>query len=384
MDDYKEITKLLKPLHDIKASDELRQKVRKVLARDQRTGIARKWLFGGISLSAVASVLLLMFLPSGISAKEILTHAIDAFENTESIDMVVEVRTRPVENFRYIDINENFINHNILIASSDSILRWRIDKGERIATGNGNDIYTWIPSLNLGWHIKGSDNENVLGYLATLLKPWEILQAELDNCISNSNVEYKVNKKENEIILTIHAYPQGNFDNPYLLNTSISESESIRKYLIDADSKRLKSVAISVVSGKREVVVLRISNISYGMLSENICMLADGIRFVEFNDQPDGLKGLSAEEAASTFLNAFADWNEDIIDKMMAREIQNAIYKKHYQGASLDSIGSAFTSGLGNSVFVPYTLKLRDGTLQRHNIALQETGSGGWIVVGGL
>lgn len=143
-------------------------------------------------------------------------------------------------------------------------------------------------------------------------------------------------------------------------------------------------MTVSVVSGKREVVVLKVTDIRYGVPRENMYLPPNGIRLVEFDDQPDGLRGLSAEEAATTFLSAFADWNEEIIDKMLPREIQNAIYRRHYQGARLDSIGRAFTSGSGNSVFVPYTLRFPDGTSQRHNIALQKTDSGGWVVAGGL
>lgn len=384
MDDYKDIKELLKSRRDIRASDELRRKVSIALDRDRRMRMTRKWLLGGISLSAVAAILILIFIPSGMSAHEILSQTIEAFGNNESIEMNVEVRTRPVENFRYIGLDDNFITHHIEIVHSDSLLKWRIDKGERVAMGNGRDMYTWMPSLKLGWHISGSDNENVLGYMSALLSPGRILETELDNCINNSNAEYKINKTKNEIILTIHVSPQGNFDNPYLLNTSIVESESIRRYVIDAESKRLKSVTVSVVSGKREVIVLKVSDIRYGGLSENISLLPNDVRFVEFDNQPEGLKGLSAEEAASTFLNAFADWDEDIIDKMLAHEMQRAVYKEHYRGARLDSIGYAFTSGMGNSIFVPYTLKLRDGASQRHNVALQKTDSGGWVVVGGI
>lgn len=384
MDDYEDVKELLKPRRDIKASDELHMKVRKALDRYCRRRIARKWWFGGISLSAVAAVLMLVSMPSGMSAKEILTQAMEALGNADSIAMVIEVRTRPVENFRYIDLEDDFVTHHMDIVCSEARLSWRIDKGGRVAMGNGRDIYTWLPSMNLGWHIKGSGYENVLGYMSALLNPGKILETELDNCIGNSNAEYKVNKTGDEIILTVHAGPQGSFDNPYLLNTSIVESESIREYVIDAGSKRLKSVTVSVVSGKREVVVLRVSDIRYGEASEDIYSLPDGISFVEFDNQPDGLKGLGAEEAASALLNAFADWNEDVIDRMVASEMQHAIYRELYLGARLDSVGRAFTSGAGNTVFVPYTLKLRDGTLQRHNIALQKTDAGGWVVVGGL
>lgn len=72
MDDYKDIKELLRPRRDIKASDELRRKVGKALERDRRNRIARKWLYGGISLTAVAALLLLVIVPSGLSAKEVL------------------------------------------------------------------------------------------------------------------------------------------------------------------------------------------------------------------------------------------------------------------------------------------------------------------------
>lgn len=177
---------------------------------------------------------------------------------------------------------------------------------------------------------------------------------------------------------------KGNFDNPYLLNSSIAESENIRRYVIDAESKRLKSATVSVIAGSREITVLKITSINYGLHRNDICRLADGIRYVETEHGPVGLKGLSAEEAATTILNAFTDWNEAILDKVMMREVSDVTYKEKFSGSRLISIGHSFTSGTGNSIFVPYTLELKDGTVQRHNIALQKTDSGGWIVAGGL
>ncbi|MDE6770639.1 MAG: hypothetical protein K2J78_13025, partial [Muribaculaceae bacterium] len=96
MDDYREIKELLKPRRDIKASDELRLKVRHTLLRETKKQAVRKWLFRGISLSAVAAVLLIVLLPSGISAKEALADAIKAFSKAENIEMTVDIRTRPV------------------------------------------------------------------------------------------------------------------------------------------------------------------------------------------------------------------------------------------------------------------------------------------------
>ncbi len=47
--------------------------------------------------------------------------------------------------------------------------------------------------------------------MSALLAPWKILETELDNCVNNCNAEYKVCKTKDEIILTIHSEPQGDF-----------------------------------------------------------------------------------------------------------------------------------------------------------------------------
>ncbi len=383
MEDYKEIRELLKPRRDIKASDELRRKVRQAFDKERKNRRLKNWVFGGVSLSAVAAVLLLVLIPAGISAKEILSQAIEAMRNYECVEMLVDVRTRPVENFRYIGLDDEFVTHHIDIAASDSLLRWRIDKGERVALSNGKDIYTWIPSLKLGFHLTDAENENVLGYMANLLTPRMILEAELQNCIGNGNADYNVSKSESDIILTVHTTPQGDFENPYLLNSSISESENVRRYVIDATSKKLKSATVSVLSENREVTVLKVLSISYDN-NGSAFPLPGGVKFVETENRPIGLTGLSAVEAASAILNAFSEWDAAILDKVMIHEMSDAAYREQFSGSKLISVGRPFTSGSGNSTFVPYTLKLNDGTVQRHNIALQKSDSGGWVVAGGL
>ena len=384
MDDYKDIIDFLKPRRDIKASEELHNKVRKAFEKNRRQKKAARWLLGGISLGAVAAGLLLVLIPSGLSAKEVLSEAINALVNTENVEMVVDIRTRPVENFRYINVDDDFVSHHVYSVSTDSLLCWRVDKGERMAVGNSKNIYTWIPSLNLGWHINDDDNENILGYLANFLTPRKILEEELKNCQNNKNGEYKVENKGKDIILTVHSSPQGNFDNPYMLNSSIAESETVRRYVIDSDSKRLKSATVNVIADNREIEVLKVSSIDYDSQRKEIYKVDPTIRFVEIEMQPTGLIGLSAEEAASTILNAFADWNDSILTKVFIPEVSEAAYRERFQGSTLISVGRSFKSGNKNSTFVPYSLKLKDGTTQRHNIALQKTEYGGWIVVGGL
>ena len=211
MEDYNDIRELLQTNCDIKASVKLHEKVHTILHKEHNKKNFRAWLFGGISLSAVAAILLLILMPSGLSAKKVLSQAISALETTDYIEMIAEIRTRPVENFRYIDLEENFVKHQIEILKNDSVLKWRIDKGGRIAMSTGNEIYIWIPSLGLGWHIENTDSENILGYMANLLNPREILETELRNCQINNGSKYKVKQDGEETILTVHTPAKVNF-----------------------------------------------------------------------------------------------------------------------------------------------------------------------------
>lgn len=384
MEDYRKIKGMLSPRRDIKASDGLRMKISHALDSDRNRHIRLNWLIGGISLSGVAALLVLLLVPSGLSAREILAETITALRNASNIDMVVNIRTRSIENFRYIDIHEDFVSHHISIAGVDSLRRWRIDKGDRIAVGGVNGIHTWIPSVAVGMHIEDTSDENILGYLSNLLRPYKILETELANCMNGNDADYKAIRKGDEILLTVHARPQGNFDNPYLLNTSIAESENIRRYVIDAATKKLIRASVSIITEDRETEVLTISSVNYSAGTQDIYRLPADIRFIETENQPSGLRGFSAEEAAATVLNAFSGWNREILDRVLMPELADKIYREALQDSRLVSVGKAFTSGSGNSIFVPYTLRLRDNTIQRHNIALQKNDSGGWIVVGGI
>lgn len=384
MDEYKDIKEMLKPRRDFVASDELRNRINSTLDSSVHKRKTLRWIWSVGASCVAAAVLLLVLLPTGVSAKEILEETIKTLTNSCGIEMTVEVRTRPTENFRYINLAEDFVVHDILIAKSDSTISWRIDKGGRTALGNMDGVYNWVGQLNIGWRMNNADPKELLGEMAVLLSPEKILESELQNCINNSDAHYDVEKKNGEIILTVHYKPQGDFSNPYMLNASIAESENIRRYVIDADSKQLKSATVSVLSGRKKTEVLKITNIVYGAPNPNLLRLPQGVRIIDVTyDSLQGLAGLSATEAASAFLNALETWNVSIIDNVVDPNIMN-VYEQDLRGSVLVSVGKSFTSGNEGLTFVPYTLQLPNGTQKHHNLALQKNSQGGWIVVGGL
>lgn len=388
MNEYKEIRDFLKPRKEIKASDKLRGRVNQVIEESCRTRKGKGVRLAGgafVAVAAVAAIVLL--LPTRMTAHEVLAAAINSIKAMTRIEMVAEVRTRPVENFSFIDINGDFVEHRIEVANVDSACVWRVDKGGRTAMGNGADTYMWIKSLNVGWHYSDMPCADVLGYLSVLISPEKILEKELEQNMSETGAEYKVRNNGDEILLEVHSQPNGDFENPYSLNTSIKESENVRRYKFDASSKQLRSVSVCVIVGKKEMEVLRISHIDYdGSINlPEMTQLPTGVHFVECSDDiVQGLSGLSAVEAASAVLNAFKDWDTAILYRAIDPSFAEAAYKAGLKGATLLNVGQPFTSGSGDNIFVPYRLRLLGGDVIQHNLALRKLRNGGWIVTGGL
>lgn len=385
MDDYNDIRELLTPRRNIKASKELKKRIDSAIEKKHRTATGLKWLWGGLSTGAIAALVILSLIPKGMSAKDILTSVLHSMHSIHNIEMVVEVRTTPMENFKFINSKNDFVTHKINISQTDSFSTWRVDKGNRVAVGYNKNIYTWITPLDIGWNLPETEPAEVLGYMEKLLSPREILKKELEQCHSDNTAEYTVSKNENnDIVLTIHAKAQGEFENPYMLNTSIAESENIRRYVIDNETMRLKTASVSIIDGKKTIEVLRIVSISYGLPSANSFSLPAGIRFIEPASNPDGIPGLNAEETATVLLNALSQWDISVINRLIDPAISETMYHEQYSGAELVSVGSPFRSGNENSIFIPATMRLKNGSIVRPTLVLQQNATGRWIAAGGL
>lgn len=195
MDEYNDVKDLLKPRRDFAASDELRYRIGATLDSHTRKRQHLRWVWGLGTSCVAAAMLILILIPTGMSAKEILTATLSTLLNTGGIEMTVEIRTRPMENFRYINLSDDFVIHDISIAKSESNLSWRIDKGGRTATGDNDVIYNWIDQLNIGWRTVNAAPDEILGEMAILLTPEKILESELQNCINHTDAGYRLQKK---------------------------------------------------------------------------------------------------------------------------------------------------------------------------------------------
>lgn len=386
MDDYKDIRNLLKPRRDIKASEAFRKKIEVEMQRREHIDLRWKFVLGGFTLGAVAAILILLFMPSGMSAKEILAKAFYAIRKSSGIEMKVDIRTESRENFEQIIPNAEFVTHSIILLRHDSTTYWYVTKGERSAEKNPNGLYVWITPFNIGWHYTEYEH-NILGYLNILLNPEGIIESELQSAMSESGTNYEVLKRNNEIILTANSMPKGDFTNPYVLNGSVEESENIRRYVLDARNYHLKSSTVSMMVDGKEVEVLRVTDIDYNPKSKRLPSPPSDITFIEDTETaaPAGIDGLDARETATVLLNALSNWDTDILYKFLYPIEAEEVYRPTYEGSRLLALGHPFKSG-GNPylVFVPYTLRLKNGYVKKFNLVLAKYSDAAWLLDGGL
>lgn len=386
LNEYDGILSELRPKCEVKASPELTEKIMRA-AKTRKSKKRRPMIAFWGSVAGVAAVVALMLYVPTVSAKELLGAAVNTLNSVRSMVMEVEVRTLPRENFAYIDLQKDFVPHKISASYSNNGTVWRVDKSGRIACGNDQTVCLWLPETGMGWGYD-SGNDNVLEFFKMLVTPQLILEKEYEKSLAYENDGYKVERKGGELLLTVHAYPHGDdYNNPYMLNASIEDSENIRRYVFDAKSRRLKGLSIAVVSNGEEVEVLRTTSIVFDepLKDSELLAVSPGVS-IEWNYALKGiLAGATAKEVATKILSSFKDWNsrEFDFDALCSKEEQSA-YKDVYAGSVLLSVGEPFHSGTSGATFVPYKLRLSDGRIVELNLALLQQEDSTWIVTGGL
>ena len=361
----------LTPKCEVHISKDFKQRV---LAKAKEGRKPRKVIkmWHWLSVSGIAACLpvILMLSPSRLTASSLLQNAISYLNNIRSMVMEVEIRTLPQENFKMIDAEEAFVNHQIEVVYGDE-LAWRVDKQGRIATGINDSAYTWVPAYQVGWET-GKGKETFLDYISILLEPNKILDVG------------------DEIHLTVHAYLHYNYTNDFMLNKSLKDAEHIRRYIFDKNTKQLKQLSVSIIVDGQEVEVMRTRHINYSValgMNEVLAKPTD-IEFSNADSSPNNRKSIlsemSAKEVAEKFLTSLGTWDTETLEEMMPANIAE-MFGPVFKGCRLLSIGEPFQSGSMPCEYVPYVLKLRDdSTTVQNNLSLGKNEKGEWIFMGGL
>jgi len=331
------------------------------------------------------------FVATSQAAEKIMLKSITAMESIRSMFISMNVRSEESENFNFIGNGYDFIEYKFWKQFSGN-QPWRIEKPGRIATYNGVKQYLYLP--NTSYAITAGKDAHFVEWIKIFLEPKLILEREVAFAKTHKAV-YKIDKTNDEIILTISADALGDFHNNYLKNKSILESDNSRIYIFDKETMFLKSFELFINDKANSTKVIEINSITYNIpinASTFSIQLPYGVEWQPYNT-PGYVKDftdISSKKAATRFFNALSNedydsivniWSElKISDKTRLQEI-----KSIYGGLEVISIGEPFKSGLYPGEFVPYKIKFKSGEIEKFNLAVRnDNPTKTWIVDGGL
>lgn len=395
-----EIEKTLAPNCEFHASKTLKEKILQAAEQEnvsEKTVKLWSWKTVLTTCAATAAIIaIVMVIKPGLTplyAEEgIFARAAKFFNNVSGYTVTFDARTLPNDNFSYINASKPFVEHKMMVCSDG---RWQLDKGERVAEFDGENVYVWLPEEEWGWKMDASDGSGVLEQYELLRHIGDMMQW-LENYAQNHH-DFTCRKSEtdSEIRLTIKAPAQGDFQNDYAKNSSIMETDTRQTYTFSKADGRLLSFNIDALILGIPRTILKMKEINYNAtFSEADFILPSGIEWIDETDAyiaemantlPVGqFVGITPEKAAEKMFEALKNWDESSL-KVVMRGYPLSKMAAKYKGCTLIEHGEAFKSGLYDGVFVPCTVKLANGSTQKMKIAFRiDKEFGAWCADGGI
>ena len=337
-------------------------------------------------IAAIALSFLLTANPTHASAAvKLIDKSLISTENIRSMIMKIDVRTDVRENFSYIDIDGPMVQHTLTV-QRDTPPVWRLDKGWRTVVFDGNNKFMFTPDNNI--RIKGNRNAGFEEWFTILLDPEMTLLNE-KVATEDKGTKYTVKEIGNEIIMTASVSAKGDFTNPYLRNTSIQESDTRREIVFDKQTSLIKSMKIFVKDKSREVLVVDIKSIEYNvpLNRAEITAVEQGVEWIDVSAQRKAtgkFAGITPEQAAQMIFSAVENNDiEQVKEAFGYYDIDKIL--EGYKGLRLIRLGKSFKSGSYPGVFVPYEVRMPNGKIVKHNLALRnDNPNKEWMIDGGI
>jgi hypothetical protein len=350
----------------------------------------------GLGATAAVAIALLGFLLSTpraqAKAAEVMTRGAKALAKLSSIHLRGQIRAYPQDNFASINPDGQFYSIE-LWKQFEPELKWRIEKPQRVAVMDGLSTVMLIKTANMGVRVPQPSS-------SAFDTEWLHRIASLSNTIANelrnaTDKGWKLSLAEEtgpdgklKSVVTVLAN-SGLLDDDYLKNKSFKNADTRRVYRFDAQSELLESVQIYLARPSGEVPIFDLNQIDYNepidLKEWQLELPADVSWFQEPQKLPDNQKyaSMTAEQAARAFFEACArkDWVE--VGKFVSPVNQQL--KDYLGGLQLLSLGESFSSKAYAGRFVPYEIKLSDGTVKKLNLAIRnDNPSARWQVDGGI
>jgi len=352
-------------------------------------------------LAAVAVIIIAVFLSISLwdksiptaSASQILFDAAQAALNLSSVHIKALMRTWPHDNFESIQLDHNFVPLEMWKQiDEDGVLRWRIEKSERVAVMDGEKATLLIRN---SWASRGGCPDFWcfdLHWLGQLLNINGLLESELKKTQGQKDTELlmrheEINGKE-MLIVEVDTPALGDYTNDYMKNAFISDSDHSCVYYFNPETKFLEGFEIYVHTDNNDVLIFEITDIEYNpQIDEKLFVLdlPDNVIWLghsEVLSDNENYEKMTPKETARAFFQALAskDWDEAAKFWVLSKDER---VRSMFGGLEIISLGEPFQSGTFIGWFVPYKIKLVDGTIKEGCLAVRNNNAANRFEVDG-
>jgi outer membrane lipoprotein-sorting protein len=355
-----------------------------------------RWGFGLGAAASAAAIILIAFLSlpkAQATAAEVMTRGAQAVAKLTSIHLRGQLRTEPQDNFSSINADSPFSTIE-LWKQFEPDLKWRIEKPQRVVVMDGESTVMLIKTDDTGVKFPHpSSSAFDTDWLQRIANVSNTISNELDNARAQGwELSIKSERgadSQMKSVVTVMAR-SGVPDSDYGRNNFIGTADTRRVYRFDARSGLLEAVQIYLIRPSGEEKIFDLSQIDYNPpIDSNTWKLelpAD-VSWAQLEPPklPDNEKyaSMTPEQATRAFFEACSreDWNE--VGKFMSPV--TAGLKEYLGGLEIVSLGESFTSKAYVGRYVPYEIKLKNGYVKKHNLAIRnDNPAGRWQVDGGI
>ena len=390
---------LIEPPVRVPASPDFKERVMNELTKSAAPASRWRILAPRVAVAGLAVALLILLVPmigsltgtrGQTSPVSLLAQSVQALSGLQSVHILARMRTRPAENFSYINTSCDWVPLEMWKQFGNPP-RWRVEKAGRVAVMDGTSSTLLIRPIRTA--ARGGKQPGFIDWLGTLLDTDRVMESELQAVkagTASASLSEGVRNGARETVLTVNRKAQGDLSNDWLRNKTVHDSDQTRTYRFDAASKRLVGMQLVVHSAAGDAAVFEVTEVRYNeSLAPAVFALdlpPDVTWYVEPQHLPTANRPLpnSPKEAAVMLFDALsrADWEQAAVVLPFGLPPE---FKQEFGGLQVVSIGEPFRSGSYGGWFVPYEIRLKSGEVKKFALAVRnDNPARRWVKDGGL
>lgn len=332
--------------------------------------------------------------PPVATADTFLSQAMDALSGLSSIHMEARMRSRLADNFGSICLECDFVPVEMWKQVDDQgVLRWRLEKPVRTIVMDAKATTMIVGGEWASRHEKAElPGDSFDAWMGRLLDVHALLDSELQQATTDPVCQLVLSHEQidgrDKILLEVDVTTEVP-ENDYCRDAFIENADHLKVYRFDAETKLLEGFQLFVVSDDREVLVFEITDIEYdATIDDRLLTLElspDIIMWQQPEILPDNEKyqSMTPLEAADVIFKSCAEENWEEFAKFLPASGIRQHTKVALSGLEIISLGEPFQSYSYVGWFVPYEIRLKDGSIYRGNLALRSDNEAERFVIDG-